>query len=404
MTCWRYRAIGDDGTVVTGMLDGESEARVVDILRRQRLTPLMVRPGRKSATGWGRLLPSRRRGLRGDVIAGFTRKLGTMLGAGLDLDRALRFVTGAGSNDRAGSVLIGIRDRVRGGARFADALEETGCFSRMYVGLVRAGEAGGSLPSALLELADLLERQKKLAATVQSAMVYPAILVVASGGSIVLLLTHVLPQFVSLFAENGVKMPTMTRFVMAIGDGLGRWGLPAGLIILLAALGVRRAMQRPQVRFAMDRWLLRVPILGSVVRNVVAARMTRTLGTLLGNGVPLLAALKISSEVVGNTAAVRAIDGAIASVKEGGRLAIALERGGVFSLETIQFLQVGEESAQLGPIALRAADLHEDATRQAIQRLLAVLVPGITIVMGFIVAGIVSSLLLAMLSLNDLVQ
>jgi general secretion pathway protein F len=406
---WTWRALNADGTVTAGEMMADSEAQVLASLKRQKLMPLQILPATRSGlfrnglTSW--LSERRATALRPSELSDFTRQLATMLGAGLDLDRSLRFLAETFPSVRVTTVIGRIRDRVRDGGAFADALEsEPRSFSRLYVGLVRAGEAGGALQESLLRLADLLERERRLAGTVQSAMIYPAVLFVASVFSIVLLLTHVLPQFVPLFEDSGARLPAITRLVIAAGDFLTEWGvyLLAGLLLLVFA--ARGAMRRPEIRMAMDRLLLRLPIIGRLIREIMAARLTRTLGTLMRNGVPLVGALRITEGVISSRPGAACVADATRAVREGGSLAAALERGNVYPAAMTHFLHVGEETAQLAPICLKAADIHEEASRVTIQRLLAILVPAITIVMGLLVAGIVSALLLAMLSLNDLAR
>ena len=235
-------------------------------------------------------------------------------------------------------------------------------------------------------------------------MIYPGILLVAATGSIVLLLTEVLPQFVPLFAQNGVKLPASTAFLLATGSAVSSYGLYA--LVALGALGLalRQALQRPDFRLAADRLLLRVPLVGGITREILAARFARTLGMLLSNGVPLLAALGIVREVLDNRLAQAAIAAAAESVKTGQGMSTSLQKTAVFPVRLVHLLRLGETTAQLGPLALRAADIHEERTRLALDRMVALLVPAITILMGAAVAGIVSSLLLAMLSLNDIAQ
>jgi general secretion pathway protein F len=336
-------------------------------------------------------------------VTNFTRELSLMLGAGQDLDRALRFLVETARGARVRRVLGGLRDAVRDGRALSAALaEHPQSFPRLYVGLVRAGEAGGTLPVTLARLAELLERQRALASTVTSAMIYPALLAVASIGSVWLLLTQVLPQFVPLFAQSGAALPASTQFLIAAGDFAstsGPWVL-AGVV--LAGLAVRQALRRPGPGLVADRLLLRLPVLRGLLRELEAARFCRTLGTLVQNGVPLLTALAIAREAVANRAVVQAIEAAALRAKGGAGLAEPLAEAGVFPARTIQLLRLGEETAQLGAMALRAAEIHEERTRLSVQRLVALLVPAITVVMGAVVAGIVSSLLLAMLSLNNL--
>jgi general secretion pathway protein F len=339
---------------------------------------------------------------RGDV-ANLTRELSIMLGAGQDLDRALRFLVDTARTPKVAVILGDLRDAVRDGSPLAAGLaRHPRSFSRLYVGLVRAGEAGGQLAATLERLAVLLEKQNRMTTTIISSLIYPALLVVAAVGSITFLLTVVLPQFVPLFAQNGAALPTATRLLIGAGNLVSSYGLYLVLLLILAGLAARQALQRPSTRLRADRFVLRVPILGSLVKEVMAARFTRTLGSLLINGVALIAALSITREVIGNRAGVAAVEQATRSAKSGAGLWRPLSEAGVFPVRTIYLLRLGEETAQLGPLALRAADIHEDKAQLGIQRVVALLVPVIIVLMGAAIAFIVSALLLAMLSLNDL--
>ena len=383
------------------------EARIADVIR-----PVIAAAGmdlesvRVSAAGRRRLLRvvvDSDGGVSLDDAAAVSRELATMLDAGQDLDRALQFMVETAPGARCRGVLVALRDAVRNGGSLADALaQQPRSFPLLYVGLVRAGEAGGTLAATLDHLATLLERQRNLAATLQSAMVYPLILLVAAIGSIALLLTEVLPQFVPLFEQSGAALPRPTQVLIAIGALVADDGAYAALALLVLLLVSRQALRVPRVRLAADRLVLHLPVAGGLVREVLAARFTRTLGTLLLNGVPLIAALGITRDALGNLAGVAAVDGAVLSVKGGAGLAAPLERAGIFPPRAIHLLRLGEETARLGPMALRAAEIHEEQARHKVQRLVALLGPTITVVMGAAIAGIFACLMLAMLSLNDL--
>jgi general secretion pathway protein F len=404
MARYRYRAVGGGGELLKGVSEGASPAEVAAGLQKRGAMVLAIAP---AGRGLGLLAADLGNGgaLKRGELTDATRELASMLGAGQDLDRSLRLMTEEAPNKRVAAVLGRVRDLVRNGSALAAALQsEPKSFTRLYIGLVRAGEAGGQLGGTLERLAGLLERQRAMQAAIQSAMLYPAILVVAATGSITLLLTEVLPQFVPLFAQNGVTLPASTAFLLAAGHAVSAYGLYA--LAAAAGLGVlaRQAVQKPGPRLAADRLLLRLPLLGGLTREILAAQFARTLGMLLVNGVPLLAALGIVRDVLGNKAAQDAVTAAMESAKSGQGMAVALERAALFPSRMVHLLRLGEATAQLGPLALRAADIHEERTRQALQRLVALLVPAITILMGAAIAGIVSSLLLAMLSLNDIAQ
>jgi general secretion pathway protein F len=405
MAQFRYTAIDAAGQTRRGVMEAESEAEVVASLQRQGSIPMHAAP----ASG-GRIadLLHRdigRRGMRRQDVTNFTRDLSIMLAAGQDLDRSLRFLVETALNARVRTTTDALRKTVRDGRTLATALSEhPGSFPRLYVGLVKAGEAGGSLAPTLQRLAALLEKERALASTIKSALIYPALLLVAAIGSITLLLTQVLPQFVPLFEQNGAKLPGPTQMLISAGALVSDYGLYALLFLIAIILLVRQALQGLRVRLAWHRFMLRLPIVGGLAREVVAARFTRTLGTLLLDGVPLIAALGIVQETIGNEAGVAAVREATISAKAGAGLSRPLAASGVFPPHTIHLLRLGEETARLGAMALRAAEIHEENTRLGLQRLVALLVPSITVVMGAAIAGIVSSLLLAMLGLNDLAQ
>ena len=392
MARFRYRALGSGGELLKGVSDGPNTADIAVQLQKRGAMVLAISPAGRAHD----LLSLQIGGagsLRRTELVDVTRELATMLGAGQDLDRALRLMAEEAPNKRVGAVLGRVRELVRNGTPLATALQsEPKSFSRLYIGLIRAGEAGG-------DLANTLE-----AASLRDTATAPAILLIGAVGSVVLLLTQVLPQFVPLFAQNGAALPPSTAFLLSAGNAVSAYGLYvlAGLAVL--ALAAQQALRKPGPRLAADRWLLRLPIIGGLLREILAARLARTLGMLLINGVPLLGALGIAQDVLGNRAAQNAVLAAAESVKTGQGLAPSLAKAAVFPTRLVHLLRLGAATAQHGPLALRAADIHEERTRLALQRLVALLVPAITVLMGAAVAGIVSSLMLAMLSLNDIAQ
>jgi general secretion pathway protein F len=405
MSAFRYTAMSDTGMIVRGVMQAASEAALLDQLRRRGHVPIDAAPatgGLLRTLDWP-VFGAGRAELSRQGVTDLTRELAVMLSAGQDLDRAMRFLVESAQTSRVRSVLTGLRDSVRNGSALAAALTAyPRSFPKLYTGLVRAGESSGDLAPSLERLAVLLERERSLAATVKSAMIYPALLSLAAIGSITLLLTEVLPQFVPLFEQNGAQLPHATQLMIDLGAFVSQYGLIMLAGLVLATLGFRQALQRPGPRAVLDRMLLRLPVIGGLAKEVMAARFSRTFGTLLQGGVPLIAALTVVRDVLGNAAGSAAVEAASNAAKGGASLADPLEAAGVFPIRMIHLLRVGQETAQLGAMALRAADIHEEKTRIGVQRLLALLTPAITIVMGAAIAGIVTSLLLAMLSLNDL--
>ncbi len=407
MPDYSYTAIAASGARLQGVMQADDERAVILRLQQQGSMAMLVQPASAIRGGfWENLTAfefTSAKTLRRQEVADATRELAIMLSAGLDLDAALRFLVEMASNVRVRSVMEELRDAVRNGASFSAALaQHPRSFSRLYLGLVRAGEAGPNLPATLDHLAALLERERALASTISSALIYPALLLVASIGAIVLLLTQVLPNFLPLFEQNGAALPSSTRMLIATGAFVADHGLHmvAGLAVL--GLMIRYALLWPGMRLAADRALLHLPVIGTLAREIVAARLARTLGTLLVDGVSLIAALAIVRDVIGNRAAVAALDAAAQAAKQGAGLAGELGAAGIFPVRMIYLVRLGEETAQLGVMALRAAEMHEQRTRLGVERLVSLLVPAITLLMGAAVAAIVSSMLLAMLGLNDL--
>ena len=405
MPSFRWSAINGGGDVVRGIMEAPDRLAVVERLQRQGQVVLRADPAdqRRGLADLLQIELGRARALDKATLGEITRELAIMLAAGQDLDRALRFVVDNTRNTRARAILGNVRDKVRGGSSLAAALAaEPRSFSKLYIGLVRAGEAGGTLAATLERLATLLERERSLSANLRSALIYPALLIVAATGSILLLLDYVLPQFVPIFEQAGAELPTATRALMVLGTIVGAAGPWLLLALLAGVLMARQLLLRPAYRMKVDRLLLRLPVAGALMRETLAARFTRTLGSLLQNGVPLIPALGIAKDVLGNLAAAAAVEGAALGAKGGAGLARPLAAAGLFPARTIHLLQLGEEAAQLSAMALKAADIHDEQARLMMQRLVALAVPLITIAMGLAVAGIVSALLTAMLSLNDL--
>ncbi len=406
MPSFQWSALSPSGDVVRGVADATDRSAVIDRLQRQGQIVLRAEPA-----GGGRKLADLlhfelggRRGLDRATVAEITAELAIMLTAGQDLDRALRFTVDNLGKARARALLGEVRDRVRAGSSLAGALAaQPRSFSKLYIGLVRAGEAGGTLPATLERLANLLERERQLASSLRASLVYPAVLVIAAISSVFLLLIYVLPQFTPIFEQAGAKLPASARTLMALGDAVGA-AAPWMLIgAAAAAWGARRALAYPAARLKADRLLLHLPIVGRLLQETIATRLTRTLGTLLQNGMPLIPALAVVKDALGNAAAAAAIEAASLEAKAGRGLAGPLRGSGAFPSRTTHLLQLGEESAQLAAMSLKAADIHEERVRLMVQRLVALAVPIITITMGLAVAAIVGSLITTMLSLNDLV-
>src|SRR5215472_18447303 len=286
MPSFQWSAISPSGEIVRGVVDASDRAAVVDRLQRQGQIVLRAEPagGRSKIADLLHLELGRKRALGLTTVTEFTREVATMLGAGQNLDHSLRFVVESIGNAHARAILAEVRDRVREGSSLAGALAaHPRSFSRLYIGLVRAGEAGGTLPATLERLADLLERKQRLAANMRASLVYTCVLVVAAIGSIVLLLDYVLPQFAPIFEQAGAKLPASAQLLMMLGDAVGVAAPWVLVVIAATVLGLRRALAHPALRRRFDQLLLRLPIAGALLQETLAAQLTRTLGTLLQN-------------------------------------------------------------------------------------------------------------------------
>lgn len=405
MAQFRYRAVSDAGDMLQGQMEAASVEDVIARLQDQGHTPLEAQPADAPGGGSGLAALFVRGPFTGDQLAQFTHQLATLLGAGQPLDRALGILLELPEGERAKKLIERVRDRVRGGTTLSQALdEEHGVFPKLYVSLVRAGEAGGSLEETLRRLADYLERAQQLRGSIVNALIYPAFLLVGVLGSLVLLLAYVVPQFVPIFQDMQVPIPLITRAVLALGNLIQDWWW---LIVLLIAgvVFVRRAQLRdPDARLAAHARLLQRRVVGPLLVKVETARIARTLGTLLKNGVPLLSSLTIARQVTTNRALDEALATAAEQVKGGAGLGFALAQSQRFPRLALQMVQVGEEAGQLDVMLLKVADTFELESRRAIDRLLAALVPALTIVMTVLVAIIMAAILLPLLSLTSNIQ
>ncbi len=404
MPAFHYKAVTPAGEVVEGRMDAASVEDVIARLHEQGNVPLAADDA-DSAAGRSLFARWQRAPLGGAALVQFTQQLGTLLGAGLPLDRSLQLLLEMPEGERARNVVSRVRERVRGGASLSRALEEEhGAFSRLYVSMVRAGEAGGALDETLKRLADYLERARSLRESVIGALVYPAFLLFGVLGSLILLLAFVVPQFVPIFADMNVPVPFITRMLMAIGSFLHDWGWIVLVLLIFGALYLRMRWREPAARRALDAHLLRVKVFGPLLLKVDTARLLRTLGSLLKNGVPLLSALGIARQVVANRELAAQLEPVTESVKGGEALSRALAAHTAFPKLATQIAQVGEESGTLDTMLLRAADTYDGQVKSAIDKMLAALVPVLTIVMAVLVAGIMLAILLPLLSLTGNIQ
>lgn len=399
MARYRYKAVTSAGEIVEGVIDAADCQAVVDRLHAQGSTPIRAEESAVRSVRSLSLFGRRRRRLDPTTVMHATRELATLLGAGLTVDRALSVLEEISDDDAVRGFLDSVLQSVRGGATLAEALmPHKESLPAYYIGLVRAGEAGGALESVMARLAEALERAQALRESVRSAMYYPAFVLIMSVLTLAVLFTLVIPEFRPLFEDSEHPIPTSMAAILAISDGLKAywWIVVAALLAIIFAF--RRYLATGEGRRRFDRRILRTPLAGDLITKLEVARFSRTLGTLLANGVMVLNALSITTEGISNRSIAQAITDLANRLKRGEGLAVPLTETGIFPRVAVQLVQVGEESGQLEAMLLRIADIYDEEVKRTLQRLLAMLVPVMTIFIGIFVAGIIATMLTAILS------
>lgn len=401
MPLFRYKALSATGEPLDGQMEAASADEVVVRLQDQGHLPVEARRADAGGgDGFAGLL--RRKEFGDEQVLQFTQQLATLLGAGQPLDRALGILLELPDSLQARRVIERVREAVRGGTPLSTALEQQhGLFSRLYVNLVRAGEAGGNVHEALRRLADYLERSAKLRGRVINALIYPVILCVMVVASVGFLMAVVVPQFQVLFESLNAELPWYSQLVLDLSLFVRAWWWALLLAAVLAALWLASRLRQPEARRALDARLLRLRFVGDLVARLDTARLARTLGTLVRNGVPLLNAIHLSRPVLGNRVLAEAVDAAAEEVKTGSGLGYALGRQKVFPRLAVQMVQVGEESGELDTMLLKVADTFDLETANALDRLMAALVPALTVLMTAVIAVIILSVLLPIYDLTN---
>ncbi|MBI2397194.1 MAG: type II secretion system F family protein [Xanthomonadales bacterium] len=404
MAVYRYKAVAPTGETLVGQMEAGSRDEVVLRLQEGGNLPIeAVEAGAGGAFNFEQLL--RRPAMTQAQIVSFTQQLATLLGAGQPLDRALHMLSEQPDSEEGRRMVERIKDAVRGGSTLSTALEQQhGVFSRLYVNMVRAGEVSGSLTDTLRRLAEYLERSRQLKGTVVNALIYPAILVGMVILSLVTLMVYVVPNFEPIFTELGDNLPLITQVVLGIAGVLqGFWWL---ILLAIGATGwwMNQQWGKPDSRAIWEARLLAFGKIGELAQKVETARLARTLGTLLQNGVPLLNALSIAKNVLGNTVLAAAVEAAASEVKTGSGLAFALGASKRFPRLALQMVAVGEEAGELDGMLMKVADTYDTDVRNSVERLLAALVPVLTVVMAMMIGMIMLAIVLPILDMSSLVE
>lgn len=402
-----YQATTPHGKLVEGMMEAGEERVVISHLHEQGYLPLrvVVPNQQKAKSPLSISLPTLlgKGAVRQRDLLVLTQELATLVAAGLPLDRALSVLAGLTEKAELKKAVNAILRFVQQGKSLAEALAEyPKIFPPLYVNMVKAGELGGFLETALQRLAEYLERSQQVQDEIKSALTYPILLTIVGGFSVVILLTYVLPKFTVLLGDLGQALPTSTRILMSISHGLRAYWWALLLAGVGGWFGMQRYLATPQGRLAWDRWRFGLVIVGQLLRKREVARFARTLGTLLKSGVPLLQALEVVQEIAGNEMVKRALKEVRVGVREGHGIAAPLSRSGVFPTLALQMVSVGEETGRLDDMLIRVAEYYERDSYTSIKRLTALVEPVLILVMGLIVGFVVISMLTAVFSINDL--
>lgn len=405
---YHWEAFDASGQRSSGHHQAASVADVVLHLRKNRLSPVKVQEavGVSSAAALAAGQGTRKLHtgpIKALDIHTMTTELAIMMRAGLSLDNALKVLLEMSHKQAMQAMLQAVLDGVKGGMPLSQALQQhQQHFGEFYINMVRSGEASGQMAAVLGRLSEHLERQRALRDSAISATIYPAILLGVAVLSLVAMLGFVVPQFEQLFTDMGDALPLPTQWVMALGHAFRSYGL---YILALCALGfwlLRRWLSSPQGRKKWQNWLLRLPLVGAVLHKYQITLYSRSLGTLLDNGVGLMVALRIASDTVDNDVIRTPLEQMAPLVKQGQRLAHAAAQSGQFEPLALNLVRVGEETGRLGDMMLQLSDILNREVETSIKRLLTMLEPALILVLGILIAAIIVAILMGILSVNDL--
>ncbi len=396
MPVFTYRGTNRAGATVTGEQLAPSKGELVNMLRRQQINVTKM-----SEKGKEFNLPTFGGGVDSKELAVFTRQFSVMIDAGLPLVQCLEILAGQQENKVFQKVLTGTRAAVEGGSTLSAAMRQyEKVFDALYVNLVEAGETGGILDTILQRLSAYIEKNVKLKRAVKSAMVYPVAVISVAAGVIALLLWKVVPIFATLFAGLGVALPLPTRIVIGMSNFIGSiFGLLFLVAIVGTIIGLKVWYGTPGGRMAIDRTLLKLPVIGILLRKIAVARFTRTLGTLISSGVPILEGLDITARTAGNAVVEKALMDVRKALEAGRNLADPLRDSNVFPGMVTQMIGVGEQTGAMDAMLQKIADFYEDEVDAAVKDLLAAMEPMMIVFLGVVVGGIVISMYLPLFSL-----
>jgi general secretion pathway protein F len=405
MAFFQYRAADQAGKIIEGVMEAEVEQSVVSRLHEMGCVPLRINVPRAGAatTQQVRLPLFTRRKVSQPQLLQFTQELATLLAAGLPLDRSLVILGSLVEGEEFTKIMRTLVEAVRAGKSLAAAMtEHPDVFPKIYVNMIRAGEAGGILEAVLRYLTEYMERSLALKEDLKSALIYPLILGGAAGVSLIVLFVYVIPRFALIFKDVGQALPLITKIVIDFSEFLTQYGWVLLLVLLGGVTAGLFYLRSPEGRTEWDRFCLRVWLLGELVKKFETARFARTLSALLRGGVPLLEALGTVQGVVGNRLLTHAIGQVQVRVREGKGMARPLGESGLFPPLALNMIAVGEETGKLDTMLNEVAEHYDQEVKRTTKRLTSILEPALILGMGLVIGVVVISMLLAIFSMNDL--
>jgi type II secretion system protein F len=407
MSIFSYKASDYNGKIVKGFLEAADDKGVVTKLDSMGYIPIRIalagKEKRKIHLDLSDLLSNIFRRVSGKDVMLFTQDLATLLGAGLPVDRSLAILTEVTEKEKFKEIIHDILKTVQGGSYLSDALSKyPRVFSKFYVNMVRAGEAGGVLEPVLIRLGMFLETSQDLKDYIISAMVYPLFLVLVGGASIIVLLTFVIPKFSLIFSDLGAAIPISTQILLGLSSLIRNYWWVMAISIFFLYYFFWRYSRTPEGKFNIDKQKIRSPIIGDLIVKIEVARFARTLGTLIRSGVPILQALTLVKDIIGNRVIAASMDDIREKVQKGDRLSKPLNAIGYFPSLAIQMITVGEETGRLDEMLLKVAENYEKIVKSMIKRFIGLLEPLMILIMGLLVGFIVISMLMAIFSINEI--
>ncbi len=395
MALFNYRATTMNGDIVKGVMEASDEKEAVERIKNTGIIPIRISAPKISIRKHVFL-----RSAKSDLLT-FTTELSALLGAGLPLDRSLNILSGISEQKELKEIIQAVLKSIREGNSFSDALaKHSRTFPRLYVNMIRAGEAGGVLDAVLDKLNEFLESSKELKDHVFSSMIYPTILLITGSISIAFLVTFVLPKFSVIFSEIGKTLPLQTQILLSMSNSLKSYWWVVLLALISGWFLFRNYVKTDGGRYQWDTFKLKM--MGDVIRKLETARFCRTLGTLLRSGVPLLQALHNSKDVISNKVIASTVDAVSKGAKEGKGIALPLSEAKVFPPLALSMIKVGEETGQLDTMLLKVATAYEKGMRVSIRRFMSLLEPAMILGMGLIIGFIVVSMLMAIFSITEI--